>query len=87
MEKRKAVLYSVVDASAKSLVSRKRGTCSDVHKLIWCLLVRGHISCAGRPRGHTARNQVRQFRSAETSRSHISGRPAAVSSCLELPHS
>src|ERR1019366_10545823 len=45
------------------------------------------ISCAGRPRGHTARNQVRQFHSAETSRFHISCRLAAVSGCLELPHS
>ena len=45
------------------------------------------ISCAGRPRSHTARNQVRQSHSAETSRFHISGRLAAVSGFLELPHS
>jgi hypothetical protein len=42
------------------------------------------ISCAGSPPSHTARSQVRQFHSAETSRSHISGKLAAVSGFLEL---
>src|ERR1035441_6370696 len=43
------------------------------------------ISCAGSSRSHTARNQVRQFHSAETSRFHISGRLAAVSGSLAPP--
>src|SRR6266849_3428907 len=34
------------------------------------ILLTRHISCVGRPRSHTARNQGRQFRSAETSRFH-----------------
>src|ERR1035441_8406482 len=52
--------------------------------LIWCLLLTEHISCAGSSRSHTARNQVRQFHNAETSRFHISGRRAAVPGCLAL---